>query len=77
MLNKLFILSAPRKDIGYLVGYSILSGLISRNDIGKSSLNIIPLKRYRNGILVEYFVRRYIYEIVSRSDIFIKYASGG
>ena len=66
-----------RKDIGYPVRYPISSGLIPRDDMGKSSLNIIPLKRYRDGILIGYFVRRYIYGIVSRGGIFIGYPSGG
>ena len=67
----------PRKDIEYLVEYLILSDPIPRDDIGKSSLNIISLKRYRDGILIGYLVRRYIYKIVSRSDIFIGYLNGG
>ena len=61
----------------YPVRYLISNNLISRDDIGKSSLNIIPLKRYRDGILVGYLMRRYIYEIVSRSDIFMGYSNGG
>ena len=59
--------------MGYLVGYPISSGLISRDDMSKSSLNIIPLKRYRDEILMEYLVRRYIYKIILRGNIFMKY----
>ena len=44
--------------------YLILSNLILSREISKSSLNIISLKRYRDEILIEYLVRRYIYEIV-------------
>ena len=50
--------------MGYLVRYFISNDLILSRDISKSSLNIIPLKRYRDGILVEYPVKRYIYRIV-------------
>ena len=62
--------------MGYLVGYPNLSGPIPRDGIGKSSLNIILLKRYRDGILVGYLVERYIYWIVPRSGIFVGYPSG-
>ena len=71
------IIDTLRKDIGYLVRYFISSGSILRDNIGKSSLNIIPLKRYRDGILIVYLVERYIYGIVSRGDIFIGYFNGG
>ena len=63
--------------MGYPVRYPIPSGLIPRDDIDKSSLNTIPLKRYRDEILMEYPVRRYIFEIVSRGDIFVGYPNGG
>ena len=76
-LNFYIYLYTSRKDIGYLVEYLISSGLISRDSIGKSSLNIISLKRYRDGILMEYLVRRYIYRIVSRNNIFIRYSNNG
>ena len=35
--------------MGYPVEYPIPSGPISRDGMGKSSLNTIPLKRYRDG----------------------------
>ena len=35
--------NTSRKDIGYPVGYPISSGSIPSRDIGKSSLNTIPL----------------------------------
>ena len=63
--------------MGYPVRYPIPSGPISRDGISKSSLNIIPLKRYRDGILVGYLVRRYIYRIVPRSNVFMRYPSSG
>ena len=63
--------------MGYPVGYPILNGLILSRGIGKSSLNIISLNWYRDGILMGYLVGRYIYGIVSRSDIFIGYSNGG
>ena len=43
--NRIYIITS-RKDIGYLVKYPISSNLISRDNINKSSLNIISLKRY-------------------------------
>ena len=63
--------------MGYLVGYPILSGLISFRDMSKSSLNIISLNWYRDGILIGYSVGRYICGIVSRNDIFVGYFNGG
>ena len=63
--------------MGYPVGYPIPSGPIPSRDMGKSSLNIISLNWYWDGILVGYPVRRYIYGIVSRSNIFMGYPSGG
>ena len=50
--------------MGYPARYPILSGPISRDGIDKSSLNTIPFNWYRDGILMGYPVRRYIYEIV-------------
>ena len=64
-----FIKSTGRKDMGYLVGYPISSGLILSRDMGKSNLNIISLKRYRDGILMGYPVKRYIYKIVLNISI--------
>ena len=66
-----------RKDIGYLVGYPISSDPILSRNIGKSSFNIISLKRYRDKILVKYLVKRYIYEIILRNNIFIGYFNNG
>ena len=59
--------------MGYPVRYPIPNGSIPSCDMGKSSLNTIPLNWYWNGILVGYPVRRYIYGIVPRSDIFVGY----
>ena len=52
-----------RKDIEYLVRYLILIDSILRDDISKSSLDIISLKRYRDEISMKYLVKRYIYRI--------------
>ena len=63
--------------MGYPVGYPISSSPIPSRDMSKSSLNTIPLKRYRDEILVGYPVRRYIYGIIPRSGIFVGYSSDG
>ena len=71
-LRKVFTnISTSRKDIGYLARYPILNSLIPRDNIDKSSLDIISLKRYRDEILIRYLVRRYIYKIILRDNIFI------
>ena len=77
MKNKTSITNISRKDMGYPVRYSISSDPIPSRDMGESSFNTIPLKRYRDVILMGYLVRRYIYRIVLRSGIFMGYPSDG
>ena len=59
--------------MGYPARYPILSDLIPRNNMNKLSFDIISLKRYRDEISIRYLVKRYIYKIILRDNIFIKY----
>ena len=56
-LNNKNVIFTGRKDMGYPARYPISSDPIPRDDIGKSSLDIISLKKYRDGISIRYFIR--------------------